>query len=117
MAWDAGGTRARAAAWIDENAPAGASLGLARYPQPATSPVMRYDKYRLVVYSDPALLEKDPPRFLLLDDSGASELERSAAAPLYALVDDEKPYGFLWARVEDETFFANPRLRIYRSKA
>lgn len=117
MAFDEGGTRARAAEWVDKNVPAGSTLGLSRYPQPATSPILRYDQYKLVVYSDPKYLESDPPQFLLVDESGASELARSGLAEKYDLVDAQEPFRFLWAKIEDETFFANAKQYVYRRKA
>ena len=50
----AASTRARAGEWIDANIPAGASVGLTRYPAPSYTPSFRFDRHKPCYLNPPA---------------------------------------------------------------
>lgn len=105
----------RAADWIEAEVPAGASVGLLGYPHPSHTPPFRYDRYRLVVLGgglEQAKPSELPP--ILVTDSQ----HRPAAATLesagYRLAAEFPAAGRGWARVRDESFYANPPFYVYR---
>lgn len=111
------GTRARAAAWIAANAKDGAALGLTRYPQPATTPVFRYDRYELVLFERPDALPPDRrPELLVVDDSGRVAIEASALARDYDAPQAFEPRAYAWGRIWDRSFFADAPMFVYRRK-
>jgi len=108
---------ARAAAdWIDAHVPSGASVGLTRYPEPAHTPPFRYDRYRLVVFETPQLLaETRLPDYLVFDSEAVSAMDkwvknRYDAAQIFL------PGRTGWARLQDESFFANAPFFAYKRK-
>jgi hypothetical protein len=111
------GTRAMAAGWIERNIPAGASVGLPRYPQPATTPVFRYDTRTLVLYDDPSALDaKRLPEFIVTDASGHGPvLAELYDRYEYAAVFRPKEFGF--ARLRDTSFFADAPFFIFKRRA
>jgi dolichol-phosphate mannosyltransferase len=112
----AASTRARAADWIDANVPAGASVGLTRYPEPAHTPPFRFDRYALVLFESTAALGKKRPDFIVVDAEGAAKVEAGLGAE-YAVAASFEPVAVLWGRAVDDSFFANGTARVYaRSK-
>lgn len=115
MGLDAGprATRAQAADWIETNIRPGASVGLLRFPQPATTPVFRYDRYRLVIFERPDLLKAgDHPDYLVVNDQGRSIVEKELKNH-YTVVRSYLPVERLWARFIDDSCFANSPMFIY----
>ncbi|MCX5797435.1 MAG: glycosyltransferase [Elusimicrobia bacterium] len=103
-------TRLQAADWIDAHIPAGASIGLTRYPQPAHTPPFRYDRYRLVIFERPEFLKLGQrPEYLVTDAGNRPEL-----APLteYRMIQAFESYRLAWVGVDD-TNFANISFFIY----
>jgi hypothetical protein len=110
-------TRARAASWIEANVPPGSSIGLARYPQPATTPVFRYDLYRLVLFDDPrALPASERPDVIVVDEPARAPVE-SALGDEYELAVAAEPAAFGWGRVRDKGFFADAPMYVFKRKA
>lgn len=103
-------TRSQAAAWVEQNVPAGSSLGLTRYPQPATTPPIRFDRYKLVIFSDPALLDKKTrPERVLTDESGKSMMKGwEVEAEFQPLLTNISP-------IQDDSFFANAPMYVLRA--
>lgn len=105
-------TRARAADWIEANVPAGASVGLTRYPEPAHTPPFRFDRYTLVLFESTAALGKRRPDFIVVDAEGAAKVEAGLPGE-YRVAASFEPVSVLWGRVRDESFFANGTARVY----
>jgi hypothetical protein len=105
-------TRARAADWIDANVPAGASVGLTRYPEPAHTPPFRFDRYALVLFESTAALGKRRPDFIVVDAEGAAKVEAGLGSE-YAVAASFEPVKVLWGRAADDSFFANGTARVY----
>ncbi|MBI3565999.1 MAG: glycosyltransferase, partial [Elusimicrobia bacterium] len=108
----AGGTRAAAADWIDAHVPAGAEVGLWRYPEPAHTPPFRWDRVKLVVLEKPAEAAGREPEWFVGDTKEVSQLE--AALPgkyaLAAAFPAAAPFG---RGPEDDSFFANASMSVY----
>ena len=105
-------TREQAADWIDANIPAGASVGLPRYPQPAHTPPFRYDRYHLVIFENPELLRPaQMPDYLVTDAANQS----SVKAQGYRSVQDFPGYKLAWAGVAVDNF-SNSSFSIYRRR-
>jgi hypothetical protein len=106
----------RAADWIDANVPAGASVGLARYPEPSHMPPFRYDRYRLVIFAQPELVKAGAePQFLVVDEEGRGAFSEWIPGR-YVLVQAFEPISLGWARVADSPFYQNPAAYVYRLK-
>jgi hypothetical protein len=96
--------------------PAGASVGLTRYPEPAHTPPFRFDRYALVLFESTAALGKKRPDFIVVDAEGAAKVEAGLGAE-YAVAASFEPVAVLWGRAVDDSFFANGTARVYaRSK-
>ena len=108
--------------WIEKNIPAGATIGLLRYPQPSNNPFFRYDRYHLRFIEPkmaPDLPAKLMPPYLALtipdyDDRsflGAvlQRYERIAEFP--------RPRLLPWVKIDPTSTTANPLIEIYRLKA
>ncbi|MBI5630329.1 MAG: glycosyltransferase [Elusimicrobia bacterium] len=108
-----GSTWAQAADWLEAHVPAGESLGLARYPEPAHAPALRYDRYALSIFSRPEELPKGKlPNYLLLDEIGKAAIDNWAQKN-YDGARAFSPWRALWSRPRDSAFFANQAIYIY----
>ncbi len=105
----------RAADWVEAELPEGSAVGLLVYPHPSHTPPFRYDRYRLVVLGGG--LEKakpsELPPVLVTDGPHRPPLPALEAAG-YRLAAEFPAAGRGWARVHDESFYANPPFYIYR---
>ena len=109
-------TSRQAASWIDEHVAGGSSVGLVRYPEPAHTPPFHYDRYRLVIFETPKLLPVARlPDYLVVDGEGLSTLEALVPAE-YAVCASFLPRRALWARVRDDSFFANTGFFVCKRK-
>ena len=63
----AASTRARAGEWIDANIPAGASVGLTRYPAPSYTPSFRFDRHKPCYLNPPAARARRRPDWIVVD--------------------------------------------------
>lgn len=107
-------TRASAAAWLETHAPAGASVGLTRYPQPAHTPSFRYDRFELVVFDKADSFKgKGYPDFVVAD---GFDRPRAEELPGYEPAASFLPAPLGWAKVTDDSFFANTPMFVYRRK-
>ncbi len=108
--------RARAADWINANIPAGAAVGLVRFPEPSSVPPFRYDRYRLVLFSSPEVLPPGrAPRYIVVDDAGKALVDNWAKKD-YDVVARFVPRQAGWARMTDTASFVNSGMFIYRRK-
>lgn len=117
----AASTHVRAGDWLDANVPAGATIGLLRYPQPSNSPFFSWSRYKLR-FLDPRVAPTLPaeawPEWLALtipdyDDRPAlaavlERYERVASFPRAKLVP--------WVEIHPTSTTANPLIEIYRRK-
>ena len=117
----AASNHSKAGDWIDANVPAGALIGLLRYPQPSNSPFFSWSRYRLR-FLDPrtaaSLPEKAWPEWLALtipdyDDRPAlaeplKRYELVASFPRAKLVP--------WVEIHPTSTTANPLIEIYKLK-
>lgn len=123
-------TRAEAADWIDTHIPAGATVGLERYPQPAHIPPFRYDHYHLVIFEKPEFLKPGQyPEFLVTDAANIASLDplikgcsASGISPEADMACPRKEYGLsrvfqsyrlAWASV-DGWSFPNESFFVFR---
>jgi 4-amino-4-deoxy-L-arabinose transferase-like glycosyltransferase len=108
-------TREQAADWIEANMPAGTTVGLPRYPQPAHTPPFRYDRYHLVIFEKPELLQTGRrPEFLVTDAANRASLEPLVRGG-YELARAFPSFRAAWAGVGEENF-ANAGFLIYRRR-
>jgi len=114
-------THFRAGEWIEKNIPAGATIGLTRYPQPSNSPFFRWDRYRLRFIEPQVaanLPEKLLPPYLALtmpdhDDrpwfgANLKRYELLASFPRGKL--------FSWIEIDPTSTTANPLIEVYGLK-
>ncbi len=106
-------TRARAAAWIEAHVPAGSRVGLSRYPEPAHTPPLRFDRYHWVITDRlESLKPGQSPRFLVLGESGREALGDPSKAG-YRKAAEFRPWEPGWAKARDNSVFANMAFTIY----
>jgi hypothetical protein len=97
-------TRAQAAEWIDAHIPVGATVGLARYPQPAHTPPFRYDRYRLVIFERPEFLTpRQRPDYVVFDEQSRGDMPALIRSG-YELAQSFASYQLAWARAEEGAF-------------
>ncbi len=108
-------TRAVAADWIDSHIPAGAEVGLWRYPEPAHTPPFRWDRVKLVVLEKPAEAAGREPEWFVGDSREVSALER-ALPGRYDVVQVFPPAAPFGRAPEDDSFFANAGMTIYHRR-
>lgn len=108
-------TRSAAADWIDAHVPAGAEMGLTRFPEPAHTPPFRWDRLRLVVFENAAALGGRTPSWLAVDAAGLSALDPSLLAR-YETAASFPARSFLWATPHDDALFADAGMFILRRR-
>lgn len=119
MRLDAGplSTRTRAADWIEKNIPAGATVGLVRYPEPAHTPPFLFDSRHLVISSDPqALPTAKLPRYFIVDEPGRRSVDEWIGNQ-YEMRASFLPKRLGWVPMEDDSSFINEAMFIYELKA
>jgi hypothetical protein len=111
-----GSTRVRAADWIEAHVPAGASVGLVRYPEPAHTPPFRFDYYHLILFDSPAHLPTGrEPDYLVVDQQGRSIIE-PWAENRYDVVQAFRPWPSCWTESSLEDYFLNNAMFVYRRR-
>ncbi len=112
----ANSTRSQAALWIQKNIKPGDSVGLSRYPQPYSTPLFRYDRYRLIVFEHPDFL-KNFPEYVVLDQEGYSDPQtRLFIKKNYDAAAAFKPFS-LGPFAMDPHYYFNTAMRIFKLKA
>jgi hypothetical protein len=92
--------------------PEGTTLGLPRYPQPAHSPLFRFDRYHLVVFESLEHLSPGKyPDYLVTDFQGLDSARLARAG--YVLAKEFRPYKLGWTDLTAEKFF-NTSIYIFR---
>lgn len=107
-------TRVAAADWIDANIPAGASVGLLRYPEPPHTPPFRWDRVGLVAFSTPEDLDgTTPPEWLVARETSWNELDPSFRSnySVASAFPSSSPAG---VAPNDDSFFANAGMLVLR---
>jgi hypothetical protein len=108
-------TRYQSALWIEKNIKPGQSIGLSRYPQPYSTPLVRYDQYRLVVFERPDFLKRFP-EYMVLDQEGYSDPKtRAFVKKNYHLAAAFKPFS-LGPFSMDPNYYINTAIRIFQLK-
>ncbi|MEK7744076.1 MAG: hypothetical protein AAB578_06775, partial [Elusimicrobiota bacterium] len=112
-------TYRQAGRWLEENVPAGASVGLWELPRPANAPYFRLDRFRLVLldYRDAETLTPEKlPDFLVLFQprlfrrpQALAVLSSYEKAKIF-----ERPFLVPWLRVHWSETPANPVFEIYK---
>lgn len=109
-------TRARAADWIDRNIPAGASVGLLRYPAPSSAPPFRLDRYKLVLFEAKTWpVEKDRPEWIIVDENERRELD-NAGQMGYDQNAAFVPVGARWLAAGENESFVDAGMFILRKR-
>ncbi|MFA6318240.1 MAG: glycosyltransferase family 39 protein [Elusimicrobiota bacterium] len=112
-------THLRAGRWIEENVPAGSSVGMLRLPAPSNCPYFRFDRYELVLLQE-GLFKDLPPRELPdymvvtipdYDDRPGMEPNLARYERVAAF---ERPVLVPWIRVHPTSTTANPPIEVYR---
>ncbi|MFI5348704.1 MAG: hypothetical protein ACHQ2Z_04105 [Elusimicrobiota bacterium] len=109
--------------WIDQNIPAGETIGLLRFPQPSNSPFFHFDRYRLKLIEPKlaaALPPEQLPRWLALTAPDYFEDRPALSGPLsrYELrAAFSSARLFPWITLDPALTPANPIIEIYRLKS
>jgi dolichol-phosphate mannosyltransferase len=110
-------TREAAADWVDANIPAGATVGLVRYPEPAHTPPLRWDRVKLVVFETSRDLDgRALPEWIVTDRTGWAG-QTPELRGRYAEVRDFPSASLPWAAPRDDSFYANAALVVLRRAA
>jgi len=108
-------TPARAADWIAAHVPVRATVGLVRYPEPAHTPPLAFDRYHLVFFDRPENLPAGrEPDFLVVDREGRPLVDGWAQSR-YDPPQEFLPWQAPWAGPA-ETSFINRAMFIYRRR-
>lgn len=111
-----GGTRAEAAAWIADHVPAGRSVGLLTPPQPYSTPPFRFDRYDLVLFTDPVQLRGlGYPDYIVLGGDPVEERVTDFLDRHYSLEASFGPRKLLpWTELRGRWLGSNTEFGIYR---
>lgn len=105
-------TRERAADWIDANIPAGARVGLLRFPAPPYTPPFRWDRVALVAFDKPESLLA-PPQWIVASRAGWADVDESFRKRYDEAV-DFRPAAPLGIVSTDEGFYTNAGFVVLR---
>jgi len=109
-------TRAQAADWIEAHIPAGSSVGLLRYPEPAHTPPFRFNRYRLVLFDSPTCLPAGrEPDFIVADEMIRGAMENWLGKD-YDQIQAFQPWRALWADRSMEDYGINNGMFVYRRR-
>lgn len=108
-------TRERAADWIDANIPAGAAVGLPRFPEPPHTPPFRWSRVALEIFETPEALGARPPEWIVAHRRAWDGLGEGFRAR-YAEAADFPPAAPLGLAPTDEHFFVNAGFVVLRRK-
>ena len=107
-------TFSQAADWIEAAVPAGAEVGLSRYPEPSHTPPFRYDLYTLVVFRQPEKLEAGKlPGWVVIDTMDRDRFQAWQAGR-YELAKSFLPWGLGPLDIYGYTTFGNQGIFVYR---
>lgn len=110
-------TRSLAASWVDANIPAGAEVGLLRYPDPAATPPFRWNRLRLTIFESPQdLARRIPPEWIVAATAGWHSLDEEWRKR-YEEIQRFPPAHWAWARPLDDNFFANAGMSVLRRQS
>lgn len=99
-------TRERAADWIDTNIPAGAVVGLLRFPEPPHTPPFVWNRVALRIFDKPEALGAALPEWIVAHRRGWDNLD-AAFRKRYDEAADFPPRSPLGRIPTDEHFFVN----------
>lgn len=99
-------TRERAADWIDANIPAGAVIGLLRFPEPPHTPPFLWSRVALRIFDKPEALGSALPEWIVAHRCGWNKLD-AAFRRRYDEAADFPPRTSLGRTPTDEHFFVN----------
>ncbi len=107
-------TRTAAADWIDARVPAGASVGLLRYPEPPHAPPFSWSRVRLVVFETPADLRPDRlPDWIVAETREWDGLD-AGFRRRYAVAADFPAARLAGLAPVDESFYADAGMVVLR---
>jgi hypothetical protein len=111
-----GSTRARAARWIDENVPRGDSIGLARLPEPESTPPFKLAERRLALFDRPeSLAPGQEPAYVVADPQVLPAIGDWLGRG-YERVQAFEPPHVSWAEVPEDSF-VDRRIYVFKRRA